>query len=121
MICEKCGTPNEAGTGFCVRCGASLTQPAGGYYTTPAPAPAKEPGKGFAIASMILGILSVACLGGLIQGILALIFGGVAKSKGSTSGMATTGIVLGAIGLAIWLITMIACDSMALMEYALDF
>ena len=73
------------------------------------------PGKGLAIAGMILGIVSLAlfCIPYVnwIAGILGIIFGAIAKSKGCTSGMATTGIILGAIGLGLWLIMLVACAS----------
>ena len=67
--------------------------------------PVAQPGKGFAIAGMVCGIVSLAlfCFAPLITGILGIIFGAVAKSKGFQGGMATAGIACGAVGLGLWL------------------
>lgn len=59
--------------------------------------PAEE-GKGFAIAGMVCGIISLFCFG-FILGILGVVFGSIAKSKGYKGGMATAGVVCGAIGI----------------------
>ena len=64
-------------------------------------APNVEGGKGFAITSMILGILSIICCQAL--SIPAIIFFIVAKAKGSHSGMAIAGLVCGILGLLIWI------------------
>lgn len=63
-----------------------------------------EPPKmnGLAIASMILGIVSLGCCcSSYICGILAIVFGIVAKSCGNRSGKSTTGIICGAISLGL--------------------
>lgn len=109
MICKYCGTLLEDNSKFCNNCGNNLEvgnifmPPQQTYYYPPK---VKEPGRGFAIASMVLGILSVV-LGHLILGILAIIFGGVAKSKGSYSRMATAGIVCGVIGCILYFLYLI--------------
>ena len=68
-----------------------------------------------AIASMVLGIVSVVCsfigglnLLGLVLGVVGLILGIIAKKK-APSGMATAGIVLSIIGISITLLVLIAC------------
>jgi hypothetical protein len=78
---------------------------------------------GLAVASMVLGIVAVVfdfifLWVGLICAIIALILGIVAKNQISNSngqigggGMATTGIVLGAVALLLWLIVLIACSA----------
>lgn len=76
----------------------------------PQPVKEKQPGQGLAIAGMILGIISLLCFP-YITGVLGIIFGAIAKSKGCRSGMATAGIVCGAIGVGLWLIMIIACNS----------
>lgn len=122
MICKNCGFDNNDQAQFCVSCGTPLEQPVEqqnyqqpnyqqpNYQQQPYnnvynqyQQPANVPGKGFAIASMILGILSFLCFP-FITGLLGIIFGGVAKSKGYRGGMATAGIVCGIIGVALQLI-----------------
>lgn len=79
--------------------------------------PVAQPGKGFAIAGMVCGIVSLVCIVPLITGLLGIIFGGVAKSKGFQGGMATAGIACGAIGLGLWVFSVI----IAAMGFALGF
>lgn len=105
MICPNCGTNNAEGVGFCVNCGAAVNA------APVQPAPAKDAGKGFAIASMVLGIVSLFIFG-YIAGALAIIFSVVAKKKGSTSKMATAGLVLGIIGVAGALLVQVVCGAM---------
>lgn len=100
MICPKCNTPNPDGVPACQNCGTYLAM-----------MKQAVPGKGLAIASMVCGIVSFFCFG-FILGLLAVIFGGVAKSKGYSGGMATAGIVLGVIGLAFYVVMIIACGSL---------
>lgn len=68
-----------------------------------------------AIASLVLGIISVVCsfigglnLVGLVVGIVGLVLGIVAKKK-APSGMATAGIVLSIIGIVLTAIVLVAC------------
>lgn len=65
-------------------------------------------GKGFAIASLVLGIVSVCtCCGGLglLTSVPGLIFGIVSRSKQKeNNGMAVAGIILSAIGVIISLV-----------------
>ncbi|MBQ7016860.1 MAG: DUF4190 domain-containing protein [Firmicutes bacterium] len=77
-----------------------------GYGYNAAPVAASDPGKGMAIAAMVLGIVSFFCFPA-ITGALGIIFGCVAKGKGSRSGMALAGIICGAIGIALWLLMLI--------------
>ncbi len=76
-------------------------------YNQPAyPVKQKEEGKGMAIASLVLGILSVTCCcGSIIPSILALVFGFISKSqKKENNGMAIAGIILGAIGIVLGIV-----------------
>ena len=86
------------------------TQPVQPTYAQPQQ---KVPGKGFAIAGMVLGIVSLVTFWcyGFIAGILGIVFGGVAKSKGFKGGMATAGIVCGAIAICIWLVMFLIAGS----------
>jgi uncharacterized membrane protein len=70
---------------------------------------------GKAIASLVLGILAAVCvffgygaLLGIVLGIIGLILG-ISAKKESPSGMATAGIVLSIISIAICAIGFIAC------------
>ena len=85
--------------------------PPGGYGYRP-----PGGGGGMAIASLVLGILSLISLffaflpvGFLILSTLAIIFGAVSKKQGYLGGMATAGIVMGVISLALGLLFWIAC------------
>lgn len=69
---------------------------------------AHEEKKGFSIASMILGIVSIVgyCINGylvLICAILAIVFGVIGKKKGG-KGMAKAGFILGIIALSIYVL-----------------
>ncbi len=83
-----------------------------GYMPPPYgyPAASKRSGDGLAVASLILGILSVAVLiaGGftVLLGIVGLVLGILAKSKGSGR-MAVAGIVLSSIGLALFVLMLV--------------
>ncbi len=99
--------------------------PNGYYYSSPAPynqpvyqqpvqQPEKQPASGLATASMVLGILSlVLFMFPFVISILAIIFGGVAKSKGNKSGMATAGLVCGIISLVLWIFLIVVGISAA--------
>ena len=136
MFCKNCGTQMADDAVFCANCGAPAAQeqqaqpqyqqpqyqPQPQYAPQPqyqpqygqpqygqpqyAQAPAEEPGKGMATASMILGIASFFCFA-YVTGILAIIFGCVAKNKGYTGNKAKTGIICGAIGLGLTIILQI--------------
>jgi hypothetical protein len=108
MQCPNCGKVIVPGVTTCPECGSPIGS------ETPAPPPAFVPGmpppqllrqrtSGWAIASLILGILGFTCLP-IIGAVLAIVFGFIAKSdikksggrlKGS--GLATAGIALGII------------------------
>jgi hypothetical protein len=82
--------------------------------------PPERSTNGLAVTSMVLGILGacgIACYGaGGLLGILAIIFGAVARSQiahsqgaQSGKGMATAGLVLGCIVVGLGVITMLSC------------
>ena len=97
--CPSCGYPVPANASFCGKCGASL-------------APRGKPGEagiptfadkynGYA---KILGILSIFIFGWIL-GPLAIYYGSRARALDPRKG--TGGIVLGAIGIVIWIIGVI--------------
>lgn len=118
MLCQNCGSQNEPNCKFCTFCGAELQseetapvtpEPNYNTYNEAPQVPNQEPqdGKGFAIASLVLGILSFFCFA-YIAGTLGIIFGIIAKNKGYKGGMATAGIICGAIGIVLYIVLMIA-------------
>lgn len=98
--------------------------------------PAAPTGNGLAVAALVLGILAVVLFwtiwGGIILGVLAVIFGAVGRGKAKlgapNKGLATAGLVLGAAGLigAVLFIALIATvledseDVLDRIEYCLD-
>jgi hypothetical protein len=138
MFCEQCGRQVAPDARFCASCGApvrvappapeawagpdsgtlppppSVPPPPPTAWNVPAgPYAAARPARtnGFAIASMVLGILWVYWIGS----ILALVFGYIGKSQidhsGGTQtgrGMAIAGIVLGWVGVALIVVVVIA-------------
>lgn len=69
--------------------------------------PQNDNSRGFAIASLVLGIVSFFCCGSVCS-ILGLIFGIISrKRKSENNGMATAGIVLSIISLVFWLVYLI--------------
>lgn len=119
-FCTKCGAQNADNAQFCESCGGKLEsqQPINAQQTVVNEQPIvnqqqnqtqgqqNTPGKGLGVASLVCGIVSFFCFG-FILGVLAVVFGGIAKSKGYKGGMATAGIVLGVVGLALYLICII--------------
>lgn len=84
---------------------AQYNQP---MYQQPFQQPEKQPASGLAIASLVLGIVSlVLYMFPFVTSILAIIFGGVAKSKGNKSGMATAGLVCGIIAPVFWILLIV--------------
>lgn len=77
------------------------------------------PGKGQAIASLVLGIISVvlwwfgySAIVSVILGVIGLVLAGNAKKAGFVGGMRTAGFVLSLIGLiggAFFLVACVAC------------
>lgn len=90
MICPECGLENAENAELCAGCGKKL----------------KDYGKDFALASLVLGILSMLIFPYLYAplSILAAVF---AKKQRYTGKMATIGIVLSLVAFAGWLIIQI--------------
>lgn len=104
-FCPNCGTQNADSAQFCEKCGTQLVaqQPVNNQQQNQPTNQPMVPGKGFAITSLVCGIVSFFCFA-IILGILAIVFGSVAKSKGYKGGMATAGIVLGIVGMALYVL-----------------
>lgn len=123
MFCFRCGAtmPDEAPT--CPQCGTPVSEapqvplrlptPAPPVLSYPATASVQQPDSsgqktdGNATASMVFGILSLACLG-VVAGIPAVILGHVAKSNIRKSmgrlgggGLATSGLIMGYISIVV--------------------
>ncbi len=112
MFCPHCGTPTAENQTHCTQCGAVLTVqvPMSNH-----PTPTKTPGFGLAIASMVLGIVSLAlfCVIYLaipcaIVGIaLAAIALNKAKQVHAKSGMAVAGLTCSCVALGILIILLV--------------
>ena len=120
-FCKNCGMALSSDSFFCQRCGTRIDPTA--------PVVRKSRGLGFAIPSLILGILGLAlalvifvvvctdiesvaddsplmilsivysCIS-----LLSIIFAATARKRGSTGGLSMTGLILGTIGAIIFLI-----------------
>ena len=78
----------------------------------------KQPGSGQAIASLVLGIISIVCIVAnwmyfsivsIILGIIGLVLASSAKKKGNKSGVRTGGFVTSLIGLILGVVCFVAC------------
>ncbi|QQE10427.1 DUF4190 domain-containing protein [Planctomycetota bacterium] len=83
------------------------------------PSSTNDDGRGFAVSSLVLGVLGLICscvpIGGLPMSIIALVLGSMAKKRGQ-DGMATAGIVLGIIGIVFAIAAMIFGGYEAIVE-----
>lgn len=122
-LCRKCNSSNQDFDTFCCNCGSHLDSlnesstydiDTGMDFSSPNLNGTNQlmtvKTNGMAIASMVLGIVSIplscCCYTGVIPGILAIIFGiistkDIKKSLGNQKGegMALAGLILGAVGL----------------------
>ena len=80
----------------------------------------KIPGKGLAIASLVLGIIAVAlwffgysAIISVVLGIIGIILASSAKKKGFDGGVRTSGLVLSIIGLVGGAVAFVACVACA--------
>ena len=105
--------PNFSGQSYQQPTADSSSYPYNNYYSTPNTPLTNNNSNGFGIASLILGICSIAiccCYGvGAILAIIGLILG-ILQNKKNANGIATAGIILGIIGIllnAVYLIYMV--------------
>ncbi len=116
MFCQNCGTTNPDSGQFCSKCGSPLTAAAaarpttgpgaipGRSFATPPPVIGDVPTSGKAIASLVCGIFTFflpASVAAIILGHMSL--SEIRKSAGHIGGrgIATTGLVLGYLGIVI--------------------
>ncbi len=115
MICRNCNAQNPDNAVQCSNCGAPLTVAQPMYQQPQQPMymqPASVPGKGLGIASMVLGIISLACFClwyvAIACALIGVVLGGVgiakAKQVNAKNGMAVAGLVCSIISLAVALI-----------------
>ena len=64
-----------------------------------------NPKRGFSIASLVLGIISLIIFA-IIAGPLAIVFGVIAINQEGKNNLAIAGIITGAIGIISWIIIM---------------
>ena len=123
MFCQNCGTTNPDSGQFCSMCGSPLTAAAavrpttgpgavgGSSFATPPPLDGNPPISGKAIASLVCGIFTFflpASIAAVILGHLSL--SEIRRSAGRLGGrgLATTGLVLGYLGLMVLPIMIVA-------------
>lgn len=93
-----------------------MNQPINQPYQYPQYQETPEPGKNFAIASLVLGIASFFCCG-TICSILGIIFGVISKQRQKeNNGMATAGIVLSIIALVLGIVFSIIAFATGLLD-----
>lgn len=108
--CPYCGAVLPMGAVVCPNCGGSIA-----YKSRPADGDASK--NGYAVAGMVLGIISLLCCGNLLTAILGLIFG-IKGRKSQKKGMATAGIVTSVIAIVLAVIFFIFCFVGAVLESA---
>ena len=123
MFCHNCGTTNPDSGQFCSTCGSPLTAAAavrpttgpgavgGSSFATPPPLDGNPPTSGKAIASLVCGIFTFflpASIAAVILGHLSL--SEIRRSAGRLGGrgLATTGLVLGYLGLMVLPVMIVA-------------
>ena len=123
MRCERCGNVIGEGQMFCGGCGAPVNSRTAENYSRDSNDrewngsygyPVEQRTSGYAIASLVLGIVGLFAAG-LICGIIAICLGVKAKNDRSKdpvhikgSSMATAGIVLGIIDIVVAVVAGIA-------------
>jgi hypothetical protein len=114
MFCPKCGAEIADGSRFCPKCGSAIQAavvPQAPMPQAPMPQVAGTTRtSGMAIASLVLGIISI-----IINplSILAIIFGGVAMGQMGKDptlggkGLAIAGLVIGIVMFVLWIVALI--------------
>ena len=115
-FCANCGAEVSDGFAFCEKCGTPVQAPenqAPSYNNAAQYAPAaKQESNGMAIGGFVCSLVGLLlCCGGIVS-IIGLILSiiGLSKSKqmnGSGKGLAIAGIIIGAIGVVVFILTII--------------
>ena len=105
MFCKNCGKEIDDNATVCIHCGV----PTANAQQQPVVTGNKT--NGLAIAGLVLSILFWTSLIGLILSIVGLQKSKTEEYNGSGRGVAIAGIVIGAVFLAILVITLAACGS----------
>lgn len=112
MFCIHCGEKILDGASFCTKCGAKVvfTETFG---QTKQQESQQSKATGFAVASMILGIISILICAvmffSLPSGILGIVFSSKCKKAGNNSGMAKAGMITGTVGLCLTVLNLMLC------------
>lgn len=117
-FCKKCGAQLEDGAKFCPKCGATQEQAAPqAAPVAAAPVAEQGPWKVFAILGLVFGIVGLVffwvSFGGFWFSATGLVFSILGKKSVSKKGMATAGLVLSIVGLALGVTMTIACYACA--------
>ncbi len=126
MFCPNCGAPANENQACCTKCGTALTAQAAQISQ---PTLSRSAGLGFAITSMVLGIVSLALFCVIYLAIpcaiVGIALGGVALNKAkkanAKSGMAIAGITCSCVSLGILIVLVIAMASTGLAVFDLLF
>lgn len=135
MRCSKCGSENQSNYKFCVKCGATLSQPMRNYSQPQNQPPQQtsynlsqsqqlsyddnEPqkGKAFAITSMVCGIVALlisCCIPYVpfLLSVVSVVFAAVSlKQHRAGKGMAIAGLVCGCVALIPAILILVAAVS----------
>jgi len=118
-FCSQCGTKLEASWNVCPNCGHNLKservyqQPTQAHLpvqTYPQKKPQTQPvaypprnNNANGIIALIFGLLGLFNVVPVIGSILGIVFGAIGRKKDDNRGMAIAGLVLGIIGIVIWI------------------
>jgi uncharacterized membrane protein YvbJ len=112
-FCANCGAEVSDGFAFCEKCGTPVQAPENQApsYNAPQYGPAaKQENNGMAIGGFVCSLVGFLCCQLVTPVGLILSIIGLSKSKqmnGSGKGLAIAGIIIGAIGVAIFILTII--------------
>ncbi len=132
MFCSKCGAQVSEDQAHCSNCGAAVNATSQTNSTAQpqyqaVPQPVRSTGKGLGIASMIVGIVSLAFFCfiwlAIVCAIVGIALGGVSiyqsKKAGVPNGMGVAGLTCSCIALGILIVLVIAAQAFIAEMFAL--